>query len=591
MKLVESNLKKGMVIEGRFELTYPISYPGAFRAKESNGRAVRIEVIESTDVPESAVTGRGQLLFAERLSGLDHRSLGRLRESSACEVDGADYFLSVFELVGSETIADRIERDGPFAPFKATSIICDLLDGLNVLHNNSDPLVHNGISPRSVSLDYSNGIELPVLYGFENLRSIHDKRESILRSRLSVFHSAPELKDGIFMPLSDIFSVGALLYQMIWGVPPWFSERLAALPADEAFKLIKSKRRNLHPPPSGFAVPQEIFSIIRIALNLDPGRRFRSVDDFQNALSLEFATVGDEQKRSPRDVVEPADGKGFNAIAGMQDLKDKLRDEVIRPIHERERFKEFGIPLVNGILLYGPPGCGKTFIAERLAEEIGYDFLMIKPSDLGSPYVHGGQLKIGELFKSAEEQAPCMVFVDEIDAILPSRDSSDLNHSYAAEVNEFLAQFSNCGERGVFVLAATNKPERMDIAALRSGRMDKIINIPPPDLELREAMFRIHLASRPAASDIDFAQLASRTDKYVSADIFKLVVEAARKAERSDTAITQGFLLEAIEENPPSIPASELERYEQLIEEWEGQRTEPSRRIKIGFVQPQNKEH
>ncbi len=583
-----AELRKGFLVSGLYELTFPISSAGAFRAKGPDGTSVRVSLVPLSDFPDSAFSEGGNALFAEHIERLQVPGLGRLIESGRESLNGREYVFTVYELAGSETIADRLDREGPLPWVKAVSIACDLLESLSAIHANDELLVHNGVDPSSVSLDYASAVERPVLFGFENLRSIHDPRESILVERLSVFHAAPELADGIFMPASDLFSVGTLLYQMIWGLPPWYSERVASAEKHEAFKVLRSRRRQFSPPPvfdSG--LPREIISAIRIATAIDPSRRLSSAQEFLKALRMELMVPdlrasGQAFDDSP--AAQVAEGSGFSGIAGMEELKSQLHNEVIRPIHERERFKKFGIPLINGILLYGPPGCGKTYIGERLAEEIGYNFMLVKPSDLGSPYVHGAQLKIGELFKAAEEQAPCMIFVDEIDAVLPSRDSGDLNHSYAAEVNEFLAQLANCGEREIFVLAATNKPDKMDIAALRSGRMDKIINIPPPDRELRKAMFDLHLKSRPADRTIDSGVLADKTEKYVSADIFKIVIEAARKAEMADTEISAEFLLAAIRENPPSVPAAELERYERIKAEWEGYRQDSRTRPTIGFV-------
>ncbi len=585
-------LERGTLIDDRYEVTFPISSTGVYRAKDSSGAPVRIELIEDSEFPESALNSLGRPLFVDHLQGVEHPSIGKLIETDSTVIGDTEVLYSVLELCGSETIADRINREGPLPPFKATTIACDLLDALEVLHENREPLVHNGISPKTVSLDYSSGSERPVLFGFENLRSIHNARGSLIKTRLSVFHAAPELSEGVFMPKSDLYSIGALLFHMIWGLPPWYRENIAAASVDDAFRLIAAARRPLELPlpPGNDEVHREISAAIARALSADPSTRFETADDFSRALRLEFYTDNgfSHDHGSEKEFVPSTDtnGAGFKGIAGLEDLKATLHNEVIRPIRERERFKKFGIPLINGILLYGPPGCGKTFIAERLAEEIGYNFMLIKPSDLGSPYVHGGQLKIGELFKTAEEQAPCMVFVDEIDGILPSRDTWDLSHSYAAEVNEFLAQLANCGEREIFVLAATNKPDKMDVAALRAGRMDKIVYIAPPDQPLRKAMFEMHLSSRPALPAINCDLLGDKTDKYVSADIFKIVVEAARKAEMADTEITQDYLLQAIKENPPSVPSNELDRYEELRVEWEGQRSGSLARGAIGFIRP-----
>ena len=137
------------------------------------------------------------------------------------------------------------------------------------------------------------------------------------------------------------------------------------------------------------------------------------------------------------------------------------------------RDKKYGIQPLNGILLYGPAGCGKTYIAKNLAEELGFYYIEIKPSDLDSTYIHGTQEKIGKLFQKAEANAPTLIFIDEVDAILPKRDLDNLNPHYAAEVNEFLAQMTDCMSRRIFIIAATNRPNAIDPALRRFGRFDR----------------------------------------------------------------------------------------------------------------------
>lgn len=236
-----------------------------------------------------------------------------------------------------------------------------------------------------------------------------------------------------------------------------------------------------------------------------------------------------------------------------------MRD-VIMALKERDGYATYGIPIPNGMLFYGPPGCGKTYIANKFAEEAGLNFRSVKPSDLASIYVHGTQEKVGELFKEARENAPMVLFFDEIDAMLPNRDNN-LGHSYSAEVNEFLVQMGDCSKDGVFMIAATNRPDLIDPAVLRTGRMDKIIYIPPPDLEARRAMFQLHLEGRPVANDIDYVALAAETDGRVASDLEFLVNEAAREAFTRKEPITQADLLRSIKHNRPSVSATELDKY------------------------------
>ncbi len=178
-----------------------------------------------------------------------------------------------------------------------------------------------------------------------------------------------------------------------------------------------------------------------------------------------------------------------------------------------------------------------------------------------SIYVHGTQEKIAHVFNEAEAKAPTIIFIDEVDAILPNREG-DLSQSYASEVNEFLAQMTECHQRGIFIIAATNRPERLDPAILRTGRMDKVIYLPPPDLQARKEMFTLHLKDRPTERDIDIDGLADLTNYYVASDIKFLVNEASRNALKERTRIKQQHLEGVIKKNSPSISGRQLKKYE-----------------------------
>ena len=254
-------------------------------------------------------------------------------------------------------------------------------------------------------------------------------------------------------------------------------------------------------------------------------------------------------------------GKGFDLIAGMNELKDTLYQDIILPLNDKELYEQYKVSIPNGMLLYGPPGCGKTFIAQKFAEEINYNYVELKPSDLASIYVHGTQEKIAKLFNDAKEKAPTIIFIDEVDAILPNREGN-LSQSYASEVNEFLAQMTECHQHGIFIIAATNRPEKIDPAILRTGRMDKVIYLAPPDLTARKEMFKLHLQDRPTDKDIDIDKLSDLTNLYVASDIKFLVNEASRNALKERTRIKQEHLETAIKTNPPSISEKQLKKYE-----------------------------
>ena len=256
-------------------------------------------------------------------------------------------------------------------------------------------------------------------------------------------------------------------------------------------------------------------------------------------------------------------------VHSLDDLKEILRHDVIEAMKEPEKYEEFGLTIPNGLLLYGPPGCGKTFIAEKLAEEISFNFLFIKPSDLGSIYIHGSQEKISTLFNEARENAPTIIFMDELDALMPER--SEVSHqSISSEVNEFLTQMTNCSKDGVMVIGATNRPEKIDKAILRTGRIDRIVYIPPPDLSARKKIFEMELKNRPYEPGIDYSELARKSDGFVASDIVFVVDEAARFALRNDRKIEQTVLQKIISETRPSVNKEQLKGYEMAKNQLEG---------------------
>lgn len=282
-------------------------------------------------------------------------------------------------------------------------------------------------------------------------------------------------------------------------------------------------------------------------------------------------------------------GRGFDDVAGMGPLKELVAEGFINVLRNRECAEVYGIRPPS-LLFYGPAGCGKTFFAEKIAEELGIHFMKVVPDDLACTWVHGTQQKIGELFREAEKKAPTLLFFDEFDAMVPKRSDNDANQSYNGEVNEFLCMLNKANERGIYVLAATNHPERIDKAVLRTGRIDEMIYVDMPDEEARENLFRLSLSKLPVADDVDYKELSSLTEGFNCSDIDYIVKSASRKMFNVSykripadyEKITHALLKDIISHRSPSVSIKDIREYERVRSEF-SPKDERRQDVRIGF--------
>ena len=254
-------------------------------------------------------------------------------------------------------------------------------------------------------------------------------------------------------------------------------------------------------------------------------------------------------------------GLRLRDVAGMSEVKDRLEAAFLAPMRNPELTRLYGKSLRGGLLMYGPPGCGKTFIARALAGEMGAHFLVVSLADVLDMYVGQSERNIREVFEVARRSAPCVVFLDEVDALGLKR--SQLRNSAArGTVNQLLSELDgmSASNEGVYVVGATNHPWDIDVALRRPGRFDRMLLVLPPDEAAREAVFTFHLRERPIES-IDVRKLARMTDGYSGADLAHICESAAERAllDSAHTGvarmITMHDLEGALREVRPSIDA------------------------------------
>ncbi|WP_123538165.1 ATP-binding protein [Halosimplex salinum] len=244
----------------------------------------------------------------------------------------------------------------------------------------------------------------------------------------------------------------------------------------------------------------------------------------------------------------------FSELGGREAVIDRLKELIIAPVENKEKHREYGIPVPNGVVFTGPPGTGKTTLAKALAGELGRDFLDISLADVRGSLAGESEQNLQQLFQQAVEHQPCLIVIDEVDALVYDRTSASDSAEMRQLITQFLGDMPSLSDEDVLIVGTTNMNGDMDDAATRPGRFGHKFEIDMPDATCRQEVLRVHLRERPvAASDIDFRELARHTPQYSCADLEAVTVEAARKAMNEETVISQNHLMDALESVSPSV--------------------------------------
>ena len=454
-------------------------------------------------------------------------------------------------------LADVLRAGRTYTPAEVRNIIVPVLKGLIALHEVG--LCHNNLTPDNIFLESKGKDEVvPRIIGLGHLcHPVLMGNPPFPVKDLNPSYMAPEALRGIFSEENDSFAGAAVMYAMLTGHAPWACDYSGAEEYATRKQLVQAARCQELEMPKGLEESDPKMKKALLA-GLAPRLKRPSVSGLIQILQGKAdkpqvkAPNNDEMKINV-EIKKHTNGGGFADVAGMGALKKTLAERVIWILSDKEKAAKYRLTPPNGMLLYGPPGCGKTFFAQKFAEESHFNYVLINGSDLGSIYVHGTQGKIANLFKEAQAKAPTVICFDEFDAFVPKRGSREAEHK-SEEVNEFLTQLNNCAQRGIFVIGTTNRIDILDPAVLRKGRFDLQYEIPAPDLETRASMFRLHLERRPLGEDIDTDRLAAMTEGYAAADIAFIVNEAAMKAALADESINQKHLEEVVCNTKPSLP-------------------------------------
>ena len=290
-------------------------------------------------------------------------------------------------------------------------------------------------------------------------------------------------------------------------------------------------------------IPQNILEDLRVTR-----------DDFANAMN-------EIQPSALREVFLEVPNVRWSDIGGLEHVKRELKEAIELPLKNPEVFEKMGIRPVKGILLVGLPGTGKTLFAKAVATESEANFISVKGPEFLSKWVGESEKAVREIFRKARSAAPCIIFIDEIDAVASIRGADEGSRVTERVVNSLLTELDGMNNlKNVVVLAATNRPDILDSALMRPGRFDRIVEIPPPDERTRLEIFKVHTKKMPLAKDVDLADLAKKTDGYTGADIEGMCREAGMGAIRAkDEKVAMKHFDSALKSTPGSVTNPRIE--------------------------------
>ena len=555
--VINSFIKKGIVAE-------------SYTVLGSDDMMYFMKVFDLRSIPhEQLFEGKEvyEIQLCKELNSDENQNVVRYVDNGEVKKGNTVYHYLVTEFYRGMLLFDAVRQEGPFDLEDAVQITLCVLTGLSFIHSRA--LIHNDIRPSNIMLqELDDGMLMPTIIDLGHISYMVKGRPTFVDEDLMPYFRAPETFRGVYTVKSDIFSTGALLYFLIFGKSPWEGPDLRVLDGDKqkiTDAVKKARKQELVLESEEVKLPDYMKAILLKALAKKPDDRFASAAEFAQALfeqvMPELAKRMEEEEAKPQAETQnnsgptitfkKGSGSGFDNVTGRDELKEQLRKEVLFALQNPEKAKLYRLPAINGVLLYGPPGCGKSLVLESFAEELGFNYSIIKGVEMGHIYQDGVLDNLQRVFDAAEIKAPFVLCFDELEFIAPNPNGEGEDSNITQQISALFGMMNNCSKKGILVVATTNRPDLIDQAIMRVGCFDRVFFVPQPDFEARKDIFIDHLKERPC-EELDFDELAKMSDDFNAGDITEAVNEAAMTAAYNDVPISQKILVDVLKYKNPT---------------------------------------
>ena len=558
--VINSFIKKGAVAES-YTVLGPDDMMYFMKIYELQ-RIPREQLFEGKEVYE--------IQLCKELNSDDYANVVRYVDNGEVKKGNVVYHYLVTEFYRGITLYDAVRNEGRFDLEDAVQITLCVLSGLSFIHSRA--LIHNDIRPSNIMLqELDDGMLMPTIIDLGHISYMVKGRPTFADEDLMPYFRAPETFRSVYTVKSDIFSTGALLYFLMFGKSPWEDMDLRLLNGDKkkiADAVKKSRKQDLILETDEVKLPDYMKAILLKAMAKNPENRFGSAAEFAQDLMQQVMPELAKQKeegepntqqeeeqeqdnKTPIITFKKGSGSGFDNVTGRDELKEQLRKEVLFALQNPDKAKLYKLPAINGVLLYGPPGCGKSLVLESFAEELGFNYSIIKGVEMGHIYQQGVLDNLQRVFDAAEIKAPFVLCFDELEFIAPNPNGDGEEGNITPQISAFFGMLNHCSEKGILVVATTNRPDLIDQAIMRVGCFDRVFFVPQPDFEARKDIFMDHLKDRPC-EELDYDELARISDDFNAGDITEAVNEAAMTAAYNDVPISQKILVDVLKYKNPT---------------------------------------